>query len=136
MLKEKKTHNKYSVRFKQPKHTLIYGQFGIKSISFGRLTENQLINLKWIILKKLKFLVGNKKNFQFWVPLFLNSTLTKFNLESRMGKGKGSIYTRFIYIRPGMILFEFSNISEQHIRNLFHYISKRISLKIILTRQF
>nr|YP_010199837.1 ribosomal protein L16 [Hydropuntia urvillei]UAD89845.1 ribosomal protein L16 [Hydropuntia urvillei] len=133
-MKDRKTHNKYSKKLKQSNHVIMFGRFGIKSISFGRLTENQLISLKWIILKKLKFLVSNKKTIRFWTTLFLNSTLTKFNSESRMGKGKGSIYTRAIYIRPGIVLFEFDNISEQHAKALFYYISKKISLKIILIK--
>nr|YP_009511867.1 ribosomal protein L16 [Hydropuntia rangiferina]AXI97744.1 ribosomal protein L16 [Hydropuntia rangiferina]UAD89770.1 ribosomal protein L16 [Hydropuntia rangiferina] len=132
MLKERKTHNKYSKKFKQPNHILQYGCFGIKVTSFGRLTEAQCSSLKWLVSKKLKLLVDNKKNFRFWMPLFLNSTLTKFSLESRMGKGKGSIYTHAIYIRPGIILFEFDNITEQQMKKLFFYLVKKISFKIVL----
>nr|YP_010199812.1 ribosomal protein L16 [Gracilaria tikvahiae]UAD89820.1 ribosomal protein L16 [Gracilaria tikvahiae] len=134
MLKEKKTHNKYSLKLKQSNHILKYGSFGIKSLSFNRLTKNQLNALKWIILKKLKLVTNNKKTFRFWTILSLNLTLTKFNIESRMGKGKGSIYTQAIYIRPGMILFEFDNITEQQMQNLFNYILKKISFKVKVTK--
>nr|YP_009500462.1 ribosomal protein L16 [Gracilariopsis heteroclada]AXE43624.1 ribosomal protein L16 [Gracilariopsis heteroclada] len=136
MIKERKTHNKYLLKYKQSNHVLRYGCFGIKSISFGRLSEKQVSALKWSILRKLKLLVNNKKIFQFWDLLILNLTLTKFNLESRMGKGKGAIYTKASYIRPGMILFEFSGLSNQQMRDLFSHISKKISLKIVLVRRF
>nr|YP_009019509.1 ribosomal protein L16 [Gracilaria salicornia]AHG53096.1 ribosomal protein L16 [Gracilaria salicornia]AMR57146.1 ribosomal protein L16 [Gracilaria salicornia]UAD89795.1 ribosomal protein L16 [Gracilaria salicornia] len=132
MFKERKTHNKYSLKIKQPNHTLKYGRFGIKSISFGRVTERQLNALRWVILKKLKLLINNKKNFRFWTLLTMDLTLTKFNVESRMGKGKGSIYTHASYIRPGMVLFEFDNLTEQQMRSLFNYIFKKISLQIKL----
>nr|YP_009511792.1 ribosomal protein L16 [Gracilaria caudata]AXI97669.1 ribosomal protein L16 [Gracilaria caudata] len=134
MFKEKKTHNQYSLKLKQSNHTLKYGRFGIKASSFSRLTNNQLNALKWIILKKLKFLTNNKKNTRFWVLLQMNLTLTKFNMESRMGKGKGSIYAHAVYIRPGMVLFEFDNIKEQQMKNLFNYISKKIPFKAILIK--
>nr|YP_008994181.1 ribosomal protein L16 [Gracilariopsis chorda]AEX37512.1 ribosomal protein L16 [Gracilariopsis lemaneiformis]AGO19233.1 ribosomal protein L16 [Gracilariopsis chorda]UAD89895.1 ribosomal protein L16 [Gracilariopsis chorda] len=135
MIKEKKTHNKYLLKYKQSNHILRYGCFGIKAISFGRLSEKQFSALQWSILKKLKLLTNNKKIFRFWTLLIMNLTLTKFNLESRMGKGKGAIYTKALYIRPGMVLFEFDNITYQQMRNLFSYISKKISLKIILIKR-
>nr|YP_009511842.1 ribosomal protein L16 [Gracilaria gracilis]AXI97719.1 ribosomal protein L16 [Gracilaria gracilis] len=134
MFKEKKTHNKYSLKLKQSNHILKYGRFGIKSVSFNRLTLNQLNALKWIISKKLKVLTNNRKHFRFWTLLSMNLTLTKFNIESRMGKGKGSIYTHAVYIKPGMILFEFDNITEQQMKNLFDYILKKISLKVKLIK--
>nr|YP_009365200.1 ribosomal protein L16 [Gracilaria changii]ARJ60482.1 ribosomal protein L16 [Gracilaria changii]ART65151.1 ribosomal protein L16 [Gracilaria changii] len=134
MNKERKTHTKYSLKFNQPNHILKYGRFGIKSVSFNRLTENQINTLKWTILKKLKLLTNNKKTFRFWILLKMNLTLTKFNIESRMGKGKGSIYTRAVDIKPGTILFEFDNITEQQVKALFNYILKKISFKIMLTR--
>nr|YP_010199787.1 ribosomal protein L16 [Gracilaria ornata]UAD89745.1 ribosomal protein L16 [Gracilaria ornata] len=134
MFKEKKTHNNYSLKLKQSNHILKYGSFGIKSLSFSRLTESQLNALKWIILKKLKLVTNNKKNFRFWTLLSLNLALTKFNIESRMGKGKGSIYTHAVYIRPGMILFEFDNLTEQQMLHLFNYILKKISFKVKLTK--
>nr|YP_010199587.1 ribosomal protein L16 [Gracilaria cearensis]UAD89445.1 ribosomal protein L16 [Gracilaria cearensis] len=134
MFKEKKTHNKYLLKLKQSNHILKYGRFGIKSLSFSRLTKNQLNALEWIILKKLKLLMNNKKTFRFWTLLSMNLTLTKFNIESRMGKGKGSIYTHAVYIRPGMILFEFDNLTEQQMKNLFNYIFKKISFKVKLIK--
>nr|YP_009490403.1 ribosomal protein L16 [Gracilaria spinulosa]AWH62542.1 ribosomal protein L16 [Gracilaria spinulosa] len=134
MFKEKKTYNKYSLKLKQSNHVLKYGRFGIKSLSFNRLTKNQLDALKWIILKKLKLIMNNKKSFRFWTLLSLNLALTKFNTESRMGKGKGSIYTRAVYIKPGMILFEFDNLTVQQMQDLFNYILKKISFKIKLTK--
>nr|YP_009138189.1 ribosomal protein L16 [Gracilaria vermiculophylla]AHZ58216.1 ribosomal protein L16 [Gracilaria vermiculophylla]AHZ58241.1 ribosomal protein L16 [Gracilaria vermiculophylla]AXI97794.1 ribosomal protein L16 [Gracilaria vermiculophylla]WDZ68092.1 ribosomal protein L16 [Gracilaria vermiculophylla] len=134
MFKNKKTHNKYSLKLKQSNHVLHCGRFGIKSLSFSRLTETQLNALQWSILKKLKKLSSNKKTFRFWTILSLNLALTKLNLESRMGKGKGSIYTHAVYIRPGMTLFEFDNITEHQMKDLFKYILKKISFQIILTK--
>nr|YP_009511817.1 ribosomal protein L16 [Gracilaria ferox]AXI97694.1 ribosomal protein L16 [Gracilaria ferox]UAD89645.1 ribosomal protein L16 [Gracilaria ferox] len=134
MIKDKKTHNKYLLKLNQSNHILKYGRFGIKSLSFSRLTETQLNALKWIILKKLKLITNNKKSFRFWISLSLNLALTKFNIESRMGKGKGSIYTHAVYIRPGMILFEFDSLTEQQMQSLFDYILKKVSFKIKLTK--
>nr|YP_010199637.1 ribosomal protein L16 [Crassiphycus corneus]UAD89545.1 ribosomal protein L16 [Crassiphycus corneus] len=134
MFKSKKTHNQYLLKLKQPNYTLKYGRFGIKTASFSRLTDNQLNALKWVILKKLKLLTNNKKNFRFWILPQMNLTLTKFNAESRMGKGKGPIYSHAVYIRPGMVLFEFDNITEQQMKNLFNYILKKIPFKAILMK--
>nr|YP_009511943.1 ribosomal protein L16 [Melanthalia intermedia]AXI97870.1 ribosomal protein L16 [Melanthalia intermedia] len=135
MLKIKKTHNKYPFKRKQSNHTLKYGLFGLKASSFGRLTENQFNVLHWAIIRKLKKITNNN-NFRFWNFLLFNLTLTKFNLESRMGKGKGAIYTRAIYIRPGTVLFEFDGLQEQQMLQLFNYITKQIPLKVIFIKRF
>nr|YP_009511892.1 ribosomal protein L16 [Gracilariopsis longissima]AXI97819.1 ribosomal protein L16 [Gracilariopsis longissima]UAD89920.1 ribosomal protein L16 [Gracilariopsis longissima] len=135
MIKENKTHNKYPLKYNQSNHILRYGRFGIKATSFGRLSETQFNALRWSILKKLKLLTNKKRKIRFWTLIIMNLTLTKLNLESRMGKGKGAIYTRASYIRPGMVIFEFDNITEQQMRNILHYISKKISLKILLVKK-
>lgn len=135
MLKNKKTHNKYSLKYKQLNHTLKHGSFGIKTTSFGRLTETQFNVLYLAMLKKLRK-ITNKKQIRFWKPLLFNWTLTKLSSESRMGKGKGTIYAKAVYLQPGTILFEFDDIHEHQISQLFNYISKKTPLQIILIRRF
>ncbi|MGH1163429.1 ribosomal protein L16 [Bacillus mycoides] len=61
----------------------------------------------------------------------MNLNLTKLNLESRMGKGKGSIYENAIFLKPGMILYEFDNFPISQKIKLFKYLKKKIFAKII-----
>nr|AHX02519.1 ribosomal protein L16 [Schizymenia dubyi] len=132
----KKTHNRYSLKSGQANSILRFGKYGIKVITFGRLTKEQLESILWILLKKLKFLSNNKKTFKFWNLLILNSTLTKLSSESRMGKGKGAIYTTALFIKPGTIIFEFDNISMYQMLNIFKFMQKLLPFTISLQKNY
>lgn len=132
MLSEIKTHNKYSLKYNQPNHLLRFGSYGIKATSFSRISKDQLELIEWTLLKKLKTTITVKKTVKIWNLVNLNLNLTKLSLESRMGKGKGNIYTKAAFIKPGTMLFEFDKISFQHIKEVFKFIQKKTPVKIIL----
>nr|AHX02543.1 ribosomal protein L16 [Sebdenia flabellata] len=135
MFIEKKTHNNYSLRNNQPNSLLKFGRYGIKVISFGRISEKQLKSIEWILLQKMR-VVTSRKPIKFWNLVKLNLNLTKLSLESRMGKGKGNIYTKAMFLKPGIILFEFDKISDQHIFDVFTFIRKKIPAKVILVKKW
>jgi ribosomal protein L16/L10AE len=62
----------------------------------------------------------------------LNKTLTKLPLESRMGKGKGSIYTKVVFLKKGFVLYEFQNIKNQSMKELFYFFRKYFPAKLLL----
>lgn len=127
----KKSHNNYLPSLAYSKHILKFGTVGFKAVSSGYLTKEQLDSITWTLKKKLKTLVNNRTP-KVWSLIVLNKTLTCLNAESRMGKGKGMVYTQVAFIKPGFILFEFSNISKSQILEIFKFIKKRISIKITL----
>nr|WCH57656.1 ribosomal protein L16 [Hypnea sp.] len=129
-----KTHNKYNYKFKQSNHILRKGNYGIKSITFGRLTENQLNSLYRIFLKNSKKFGVSRKSSKIWNFIILNLNLTKLSSESRMGKGKGAIYTKAFFCKPGDIIFEFEAYSGQHAFNIFLKIKKCCNLNLVLIK--
>jgi ribosomal protein L16/L10AE len=62
----------------------------------------------------------------------MNSTLTALSPESRMGKGKGSVYTKSCYVKPGQILFEFSGVSLIQIKLLHNFLKRKLPIKTIV----
>nr|WCH57968.1 ribosomal protein L16 [Calliblepharis sp.] len=130
-----KTYNKYNYKFKQSNHILRKGNFGIKSNSFGRLTETQLNFLYKIIFQNLKKSSIFKKSIKIWGVAFLNLNLTKLSLESRMGKGKGSIYTKACFFKPGDIVFEFESYSNMQALILLFKLQKNCSLNLVLIKK-
>lgn len=132
----KKTHNLYSIKNNHCNHVLKFGRFGVKVLSFGRLTEDQFNSLERSLIKILKKITNNKKVFKVWSLISFNLTLTKLSSESRMGKGKGSIYSKAVFLRPGTILFEFEGISNQQTFIAFNFLKKKVPLKIILINNY
>ena len=131
----KKTQNSYSIKYTQINQLVKYGKFAIKATSFGRLTENQLNSFERFLMVFLKKNSHNNKNVKIWNLVKFNMALTKLSSESRMGKGKGSIYTKAVFLRPGTILFEFTGLTDQEIYKMFTFIRKKLPFKSILIKK-
>nr|AHX02496.1 ribosomal protein L16 [Schimmelmannia schousboei] len=128
---QKKTHNKYKLKHNYTRHILKFGKYGIKINSFSFLSEKQIVAIEWALLKKIKKVLNNK-TFKFWNLICCNLTLTKLSLESRMGKGKGAIYEKAIFLKRGVILFEIDKVSRSQMLDIFYFIKKRIPARVIL----
>lgn len=101
-------------------------------MNFGVLTEKQVLFLKSSLQKKLKTLVNSKAvKVKFLLPLNLN--LTSLGLESRMGKGKGTISSKLSIIKPGQIILIFSGVSYHHITLIINFLKNRMHFEIKLT---
>nr|YP_010947454.1 50S ribosomal protein L16 [Mimica arnoldii]WGO62540.1 50S ribosomal protein L16 [Mimica arnoldii] len=134
MFLEKKTHNNYKKIRKHSCHILKYGTYGIKVSSFGQITETSANSLNCFILKSIKKL-RNEKSIKFWNLIFFNLNLTKLSSESRMGKGKGTIFSKAVFFRPGKIIFEFEGLTNQQISLIFFNIKKLSNLKLSLIKK-
>nr|YP_008963195.1 ribosomal protein L16 [Gelidium vagum]AGO19309.1 ribosomal protein L16 [Gelidium vagum] len=127
----KKTHNKYKIKGKKTFNFVNSGSFGLKSISCGQLTKEKWESVRWALRKKFKAKLSTKQN-KIWSLIQLNNSLTKLNLESRMGKGKGLVYTKSKFVREGTILFEFDSFPQQFRKEIVEFIQNRIPLKLQL----
>nr|WDA66165.1 ribosomal protein L16 [Lithothamnion corallioides] len=131
----KKSHNKYPKNLTYTRHVLKFGNVGFKATTGAVLTKDQLFSLNRAFQQKIRNLTSNSRNYKFWCLLSTNTTITKLSLESRMGKGKGSVYTESVFIKPGCMLYELQNISQHHILELFIFLKKQISIDLILIKE-
>lgn len=111
----------------QKGHIIQDGVIGLKILTSVRLNESQIKTVEWLFKKIIK---SQRFKTKLWSKFNLNHNLTKLNLESRMGKGKGSIYTKAQFIKAGTIFFEFSEISNQTLKKL------KIALTTIFPKKF
>nr|AOX48916.1 ribosomal protein L16 [Gelidium crinale f. luxurians] len=129
----KKTHNKYKLKGNKKFQFLELGTFGIKTTSSGLITKEKWQLIERVLQRKFKLMLGHKKN-KIFSSLKFNSSLTKLSLESRMGKGKGSIYAKAQFLKPGTLLFEFIKLPKQYEDEIFMFIQKKIKFKIKLVK--
>lgn len=128
----KKTHKKIPKTTTSNCYLLKFGSYGFKLLDSIRLENEQLNSLERSLLKKLKNLSNYSKEYKLWTLLKPNKTLTKLNLESRMGKGKGAIYTEALFLKKGTIIYEFENLTFQQILEVFECIKKQLSVDLVL----
>lgn len=104
-----------------------FGEFGLKSISRGRLTARQIESGRRTITRHIK------RGGKIWIRIFPDKPITKKPLEVRMGKGKGSVEYWVAQIRPGMMLFELQGVSEELAREAFTLAAAKLPLKTMFT---
>jgi large subunit ribosomal protein L16 len=77
-----------------------YGQIGLKSCSYSRLSNKQLITLYNFLKKK------TKKMGKVILKVFPHLNVSKKPTEIRMGKGKGNISHWIVKLSPGFLFCE------------------------------
>ena len=76
-------------------NTLAFGEFGIQSLTRGRMTSQQIEAARVAMTRSLK------RKGKVWIRVFPHKPVTKKPAETRMGKGKGSVEKWVAVIRPG-----------------------------------
>lgn len=83
-----------------------FGEFGIQSMTRGRMTSRQIEAARVAMTRSLK------RKGKVWIRVFPHKPVTKKPAETRMGKGKGSVEKWVAVIRPGTMLFEVAGCSQ------------------------
>jgi large subunit ribosomal protein L16 len=104
-----------------------FGEYGLKSVSRGRLTARQIESGRRTITRHVK------RGGKLWIRIFPDKPITKKPLEVRMGKGKGSVEYWVAQIRPGTMLYEIQGVSEELAREAFALAAAKLPLKTLFT---
>jgi large subunit ribosomal protein L16 len=84
-----------------------FGEFALKAVSAGRINSRQIEAARITMTREMK------RQGKSWIRVFPDKPLTKKPLETRMGKGKGSVEEWVMNIKPGRIIFEVAGVSEE-----------------------
>ena len=87
-------------------NSLAFGEFGIQSLTRGRMTSQQIEAARVAMTRSLK------RKGKVWIRVFPHKPVTKKPAETRMGKGKGSVEKWVAVIRPGTMLFEIAGCTQ------------------------
>ncbi len=99
-----------------------FGFYGIKTTISGRITAQQIESIRKLISRKMK------KSGLIRLKVFPFLAVTSKPVETRMGKGKGSLNYWCFPVKRGRLLFEIQGISN----NLASVINKLVNSKIFL----
>jgi len=83
-----------------------FGEYGLKSVSRGRLTARQIEAGRRAMTRRIK------RGGKIWIRVFPDKPITKKPLEVRQGKGKGAVEYWVALIQPGRILYEMQGVDE------------------------
>lgn len=105
-LKYQKMHKRDSYRKEYKVNSLIFSDFGLKSMRSCRVSVKQLEASRKTMIKKMK------KVGKLVLRIFPDVSITKKPAEVRMGKGKGALDYWCSNVNSGRILFEFQGVSK------------------------
>ena len=104
-------------------NTLAFGEFGIQSLTRGRMTSQQIEAARVAMTRSLK------RKGKVWIRVFPHKSVTKKPAETRMGKGKGSVEYWVAEIQPGKVLYEMEGVSEELAREAFNLAARKQPFK-------
>ena len=107
-----------------------YGQFGLQSLTYGKLTYKQIEACRRTIRRGLK-----KLGFLF-IRVFTGTPVTKKPSATRMGKGKGSIAYWVAIIKKGQVIFEISGINLLYAKDILKKCSNQLPFKTKIVKIF
>src|SRR5581483_573685 len=86
--------------------TVQFGEFGLKSLEAGWLTNRQIEAARIAMTRKIK------RGGKVWINIFPDKPVTQKPAETRMGSGKGSPEHWVAVIKPGRVMFELAGVPE------------------------
>lgn len=90
-----------------------FGDYALQATDRGRLSARQIESARMAIQRKVK------RQGKLYIRVFPDKPLTKKPLETRQGKGKGSVEQWVAVIKPGKVLYEIEGIPEELAREAF-----------------
>ena len=102
---------------------LSFGDFGIKTLEPGYITDRQIEASRIAITRFVK------RGGKVWIRVFPDKPVTKKPAETRMGKGKGAPDHWVAVVRPGKVLFEMEGVSPDIAAEAMRLASNKLPLK-------
>src|SRR3990172_467363 len=83
-----------------------FGDFGIKSLETGWVTNRQIEAARIAMTRKIK------RGGKVWINVFPDKPVSQKPAETRMGSGKGSPEHWVAVVKPGRVMFELAGVPE------------------------
>lgn len=100
-----------------------FGEFGLKSLDFGRITSRQIEAARRAISRHVK------RGGKLWIRIFPDKPITQKPLEVRQGSGKGNVEYWVAVIQPGKVLFEIEGISTELAKEAFRLAAAKLPVR-------
>jgi large subunit ribosomal protein L16 len=104
-------------------NTLSYGEFGLVATEPAWITSNQIEAARIALTRYIK------RGGKVWIKIFPDKPITEKPAETRMGSGKGSPEYWVAVVKPGRILFEMADVTEETAREAMRLAMHKLPIK-------
>ena len=109
---------------------VVFGDYGLMSLEPGWL-KAQTIEAGRIAAQQYVRGGGGK----LYIRVFPHRSITSTPLETRMGKGKGEPEFWVATIKPGTILYELADVSEQQAKICFDRLAHKMPFRVKMVKK-
>ena len=104
-------------------NTITYGQYGLAALEPGWITSNQIEAARIAMTRYIK------RGGRVYIKIFPHKSVTKKPAEVRMGSGKGSPEYWVAVVKPGRVMFEIGDVSEETAREAMRLAAHKLPIK-------
>ena len=104
--------------------TLAFGSYGLRALSPGRVTSNQIEAARRAASRYLG------KTGRLWIRIFPDRPYTQKPAEVGMGKGKGDPQGCEVQVFPGRLIFEVDGTTEEMGREALRKAGTKLPIKV------
>lgn len=108
---------------------LAFGDFGLVAMEPAWIKSNQIEAVR--ITMSRYFRRGGK----IYIRIFPDKPITKKPQEVRMGKGKGAVEYWVSVVKPGRVLFEVANVTEEQAKEAFRLAGHKLPIKVKMVKR-
>ena len=99
------------------------GDYGIQATTAGWITSNQIEAARVAMTRYIK------RGGKVWIKIFPDKPITSKPIGTRMGKGKGAPEYWVAVVKPGRVMFELSDVSEEVAKEALRLAGHKLPVK-------
>lgn len=103
--------------------TIAYGDYGLQSLGHDRISSRQIESARQAMTRH------TKRGGKIWIRIFPHTPVTRKPLDVKMGSGKGSPEFFVAKVKPGTIMFEMKEVTEETAREAMRLAAHKLSVK-------
>jgi large subunit ribosomal protein L16 len=100
-----------------------FGDFAMVAMEPAWIKSNQIEACRITMSRSFK------RGGKIYIRIFPDKPVTKKPQEVRMGKGKGAVEYWVAVVKPGRILFEVANVTEEQAKEAFRLAGHKLPIK-------
>ena len=104
-------------------NTVAFGDYGLQALEPVWITSRQIEATRRTITRY------TKRGAKLWIKIFPDKSVTARAAESRMGSGKGSVDYWVAVVKPGTVLFELAEVSDEVAKEALKLAAYKLPIK-------
>ncbi len=104
-------------------NALAFGSYGLKSMDTERISSRQIEAARQAMTRYVK------RGGQIWIRIFPHTPVSRKPQDVKMGSGKGNPEFFVAKVRPGTVLFEIDDVTEEQAREAMRLAAHKLPVR-------